>query len=212
MTSPSAHVGGVVQLRVCLSMPPAEIAVAARHLDAAVTAHLEGRAASADELIRAADIPAIYGWLKPIWANSEQHLAPGQLLAVRAAGSRERDRMPSKAVKARVHQRDGFNCRFCGMPVVRKEIRDQMRAKYPMALRWGRKESEQHAAFQATWAQYDHVLPHALGGKNELNNIVLACAACNFGRGGYTLAEVGVQDPRTRDIVATSWDGLERFR
>lgn len=206
---------GELAARLSIGTPPPEIAVAVRHLDDAVTAHLEGRAALADELIRAADISAIYGWLKPIWANSEVHLRVPvtQQQPTRAKELREPVRMPSKTEKERIHQRDGYKCRFCGMPVIRKEIRDQIRANYPKALRWGRKESEQHAAFQAMWAQYDHLLPHALGGTNELSNIVLACAACNFGRGGYSLNDVGVRDPRERPVVAGhAWDGLERFR
>ncbi len=188
--------------------------MAARCLDDAVTAHLAGNTVSADALLRAADIAAIYAWLKPIWANSEQHrVSTSPRQPVRAKEQRAVVRMPTTAEKEQLHRRDGHHCRFCGMPVVRKEVRDRIRAKYPTALRWGRKEFEQHAAFQAMWAQYDHVLPHALGGTNELSNLVLACAACNFGRGGYSLAEVGVQDPRERPVVASpAWDGLERFR
>jgi hypothetical protein len=206
-------VSGDLTARLSISTPPPEISDAARYLDDAVTAHLEGKAALADELLRAADISAIYGWLKSIWARSEVHLVPGNKPSpVRAKELREPVRMPSKAERQQIHRRDGYNCRFCTMPVIRPEIRDKIRAKYPKAVRWGRKESEQHAAFQAMWAQYDHLLPHALGGTNELSNIVLACAACNFGRGGYSLNDVGVQDPRDRPVVASSWDGLERFR
>lgn len=201
-------------VRRSLGTLPPEIAVAARCLAEAVTAHLEGRVAAADALIRAAEVTAIYGWLKPIWADSKKHLRVplGELRPTVAKELRAPVRMPSKAEQEQIHQRDGHSCRFCGMPVVRKEVRDRIRASYPTALRWGRKESEQHAAFQAMWAQYDHLLPHALGGTNALSNVVLACAACNFGRGGYALNDVGVQDPTERPVEVHSWDGLERFR
>ena len=114
--------------------------------------------------------------------------------------------------KESVHRRDGYNCRFCGMPVIRRETRAKIRAAYPNALNWGDREVEQHAAFQAMWAQYDHLLPHARGGTNDLENLVLTCAPCNFGRAGYTLAEVGVADPTLRLPTASAWDGLKRFR
>lgn len=61
------------------------------------------------------------------------------------------------------------------------------------------------------WLQYDHLLPHARSGTNDLENVVITCAPCNYGRGGYTLEEVGLADPRLREPVRSTWDGLERF-
>lgn len=199
-------------LRRCISEPIPAIHDAAKYLDAAVSAHLAGRLGLASDLIKAADIPEIRAWTKSIWANSNIHLrSPPSLASVIPKDQREKVRMPTRAEKAQIHKRDGYNCRFCRMPVVRPETRSLMRAAYPDALSWGGKEFEQHAAFQAMWAQYDHVLPHARGGNNDLNNLVLTCAPCNFGRGGYTLQEIGVIDPRELPIAESAWDGLERF-
>ena len=64
----------------------------------------------------------------------------------------------------------------------------------------------------AMWAQYDHILPYARGGTSNLDNIVVACAPCNFGRMNYTLEEVGLTDPRLREPVRSTWGGLENFR
>lgn len=61
------------------------------------------------------------------------------------------------------------------------------------------------------WLQYDHVLPHARGGNNDLSNVVITCAPCNFGRMDKLMEEIGVIDPRTRKAVDTDWDGLERL-
>ncbi|MEL0166487.1 MAG: HNH endonuclease [Pseudomonadaceae bacterium] len=60
------------------------------------------------------------------------------------------------------------------------------------------------------WAQYDHVVPHSHGGANDLDNLVVTCAACNFGKMEYTLDELGLIDPRTIPPIQSSWDGLER--
>jgi 5-methylcytosine-specific restriction endonuclease McrA len=76
---------------------------------------------------------------------------------------------------------------------------------------WGDRNAEQHAGLQAMWVQYDHVVPHARGGDNALTNLVVACAPCNCARMDYTLEEVGLLDPRTREPVRSSWDGLERL-
>jgi hypothetical protein len=66
--------------------------------------------------------------------------------------------------------------------------------------------------FKAMWLQYDHLLTHARSGNNDLENIVITCAPCNYGRWNRTVEEVGLIDPRTREPVRSAWDGLERFR
>jgi hypothetical protein len=59
------------------------------------------------------------------------------------------------------------------------------------------------------WLQYDHLLSHARGGDNSLDKIVITSAPCNFGRMNWTLEEVGLIDPRTRQAVRSSWTVLE---
>jgi 5-methylcytosine-specific restriction endonuclease McrA len=61
------------------------------------------------------------------------------------------------------------------------------------------------------WMQFDHILPHSRGGDNTMDNVVVTCAPCNFGRAERTLEEVGLMDPRQRPPEGTSWDGLERM-
>ena len=168
------------------------------------------------------------GWLLqrrtllPFAANLVTHDCLGRRSPIHSVGpkkmmtpattdaSLERSRS-SAAFKEKVHHRDGYNCRFCGMPVVRSQTRKRMRDAYSAAINWGDKEIHQHAAFQAMWAQYDHIVPHSRGGTNDLDNLVLTCAPCNFGRAGYSLHEVGVSDPRSRLPMQYQWDGLERF-
>ncbi len=118
--------------------------------------------------------------------------------------------MPSNEIKIQIIQRDGYNCVFCGIPVIRKEIRNYLKTQYPNGLEWGKRNIEQRAAFQAMWLQYDHILPHSRGGNNDLDNLVITCAPCNFGRMQYTLQELGIADPRLSQIAKSNWDGLER--
>lgn len=86
-----------------------------------------------------------------------------------------------------------------------------MKGAYPESLPWGGTNPEQHAAFQCMWLQFDHILPHARGGDNSVNNVVVTCAPCNYGRSSKVLCEVGLIDPRGLPVHTTSWDGLERF-
>ena len=203
---------GNAPLRVCFRDAIPEIAEAAALLDAAVTAHLLGNAAQAEALIRRADMPPVAAWVESILGkNSPYVVIQSSGTPSLASEYRVAARMPTAQERCQLHARDGFHCRFCGIPVIRAEVRERIQRAYPQALRWGKRNVERHAAFFALWAQYDHLLPHAHGGGNELSNIVVTCAACNYGRGGFTLAEVGLAHPLERPPVRSAWDGLERF-
>lgn len=201
-------------LRECFRDAVPEIATAAELLNDAVTEHLAGRFARAEELIHSANTPAIREWTESIWGANSPYVIVNKLdidSSELASTERVTVRMPNAKEKGQLIDRDGFHCRFCGIPVIRRRIRIAMNAVYPNALPWGRKNEEQHAAFQAMWLQYDHLLPHARGGDNSLDNIVITCAPCNFGRMNYLLEEVGLANPFSRDPVSSNWDGLERF-
>lgn len=202
-------------LRNCFRDPIPELYDAARFLDAAVSAHLAGHRDLSAQLLRLADNPVIWTWTDSVWGKESPYVKVRKSASNQALpGSlpREPARMPTSAQKRELHERDGYHCRFCRLPVVRPEIRKKIAAAYPDAVPWGRTNATQHAAFQAMWTQYDHVVPHSHGGTNTLDNLVVTCAACNFGRMSYTLEEVGLCDPRLRPPIQTEWDGLERFR
>lgn len=202
-------------LRRCLRDPIGDIAFAAQLLDEAVTAHLSGQRSRAAALISRSNLPSIREWTDSLWgkaspyvkpcevANAPPHLAGDQQVPVR---------MPRVAEQKRLQARDGFHCRFCGIPLITKEVRRRVTKAYPELLIWGRRNADQHAAFQAMWLQYDHLRPHSRGGNNSFENLVVTCAPCNYARMDYTLEELSLIDPRTREPVRSTWDGLERFR
>ena len=201
--------------RLFLREPIPEIAEAARYLDEAVTAPLAGRFVVADELIRRTNMKVIRDWTESLWGTASPHVQFREIAGAPPSvpkAQRLKERMPTTAEKQTLLQRDGFHCRFCGIPVIRTEIRKRIREKYPEALPWGNTNPSQHAAFQAMWVNYDHVLPHARGGTSELNNVVITCAPCNYARWNYVLEEVDLIDPRTREPLRSNWDGLERFK
>ena len=211
----------LVILRRCLREPIAEIADVARLLDAAVSAHLEGRMDHADRLLRSADTAILRDYGESLWGCKVNNPyvkarvvpgAPPTLLRHQRAPIR----MPSTDMKKALFQRDGYHCRFCGIPVIPREVTNRIRKAYPAALPWGRRNVEKHAAFLLMCAEYDHILPHARGGTNDLENILITCAGCNYGRicGSrcHTLEEQFLIDPRQRDPIRSSWEGLTRFR
>jgi len=201
--------------RICFREPIPEILEAARLLDAAVTAHLLGNRPLAADLIRKADIPEVKEWGYSLWgANSPyiQYRIIPDAEPTLSKIERQKLRMPTIAEKHQLLQRDGFHCRFCGIPVIRTEVRQRFVRAYPELEIWGKTNEKQHAAFQTLWVQYDHILPHARGGGNELTNMLITCAPCNYGRMNYTLEEVNLADPRTHNPIISTWDGLERFK
>lgn len=58
----------------------------------------------------------------------------------------------SKSLRFEILTRDGYRCRYCG------------------------------ASAQTSKLHIDHVLPKALGGRDEAANLVTACADCNHGK------------------------------
>lgn len=197
-------------LRNCLREPVPEIEEAARLLDRAVSAHLAGDHAITRQLVLEANMPVVRAWTESLWGAKSRY-APKKPKGPVVTVDRILKRMPSLDIQRELHRRDGYHCRFCGIPIIRKEVRERFRKLYPDLPIWGRKNIEQHAAFQAMWAQYDHVVPHSAGGGNDLGNMVVTCAPCNFARMECTLEESRLADPRQREPRRSSWDGLERF-
>ena len=199
-----------IHLRNCLRDPIPEIEEAAALLGMAVTAYLEDRHSDAVELIVRSNMPAIREWTESLWGKNSKYAPVGPLSGPPIVGDRSGHRVPSLSLQRALHKRDGYYCRFCGIPVVRKQVRELLRHAYPDVPIWGRKNIDQHAALQCMWAQYDHLLPYSRGGSDALDNLVIACAPCNFCRMQHTLEESGLMNPLARAPRTGDWDGLER--
>ena len=200
-------------LQRCFREPIPEFDEAISLLDQAATAHLSGGHALAAKLIAAADIPILKDWTESLWGKNSPYVhyrecpeAP----PVIPKKDRLHIRMPNASEKRALIARDGYHCRFCGLAVIRPEVRKELKRHYPKELRWEGTVATQHAAFEAMWLQYDHIVPHSRGGTNDPGNMVITCAPCNYTRMQYLLEEVGLADPFWRVPVRSDWDGLER--
>lgn len=207
-------------MRNCFRDPIEVIFEAAALLDRAVSAHLAGRISEADALVREADVPAIAQWTESIWgtASPEIHWRIEQTspLPFLNRADRPTPRMPDSEVNRQIIDRDGYHCRFCGIPVIPAEVRRKLVQLYPDSARWGRLNCDQHAALQCLWLQFDHIVPNQRGGPSTFENVVVTCAPCNFGRMEQTIEECGLFHPLERDIGPTwpgfhAWDGLTRL-
>ena len=183
-------------------------------LSDAADAHLRGERDLAEALFARANDDTVRGWLESIWAKDSRWNTPTRKVdhsPLVPQSLRAKPRDPDAATKRAVHLRDGWYCRHCHLPVIRTEVRALMHREYPRAVPWGTTNASQHAAFQALWAQYDHVLPWSRGGTSDIDNIYLTCAACNHGRNHYLLEHFDLEHPNTRPRREGDWDGLERL-
>lgn len=201
-------------MKTCLRDPILEIFDAARYLDAAVSAHLEGDRQLASQLIAKTNTETLRAYINSLWGAKSEFVRPSSVGAPVpiAPEAREQERMPTGELRLALINRDGYHCRYCRIPVISSDVRKRMTSAYPEALPWGRSNDSQHAAFQVMWLQFDHVVPHARGGDNSPGNVVVACAGCNFAKMNWTVEELGLEDPRERPVTRSLWDGLERFR
>jgi len=196
--------------------PVAEVFWAAELLAGAAVAHRSGNFADADRLLREADIPAIRTWQKPIQYTRPFKMQPSEPASL-PRDARPIPRMPTKETRRMVLERDGYHCRFCGMPVIASETRQAIVAVYgDETLPWGSTFEGCHAAFQCLWLNYDHIIPNARGGTSDADNIVITCAPCNYGRMNFTLGEVGVRHPLelerpVRWAGFSQWNGIAAF-
>jgi 5-methylcytosine-specific restriction endonuclease McrA len=206
-------------LRHSIKEPIPAIIRAWELLSRAADAHISGNHAAAEALFRDANLSEVWHWTNPAWGPSPHVIRLNVRVwkpdgDTRTVPKTERDRRhPNPATEAAVLARDGYRCRYCGIPVVDASIRKIAHRLYPNAVPWiENDEHNQHAAFQCFWLQYDHVVPHSHGGSSSEDNVVVTCALCNYGKDQYTLRQLGISDPRLRPPEPVSWDGLERLR
>ena len=198
-----------------LKQPIPELLASWNLLSEAADAHLGGDVKGAEALFHEANMPVLWDWLYPHWEKCHLNVIdkspPGDSMTV-AKPDRHSKRFLDAPDKAAALLRDGFRCRYCGIPVIGPEVGKTVCALYPSAVLWDADDPrKRHMGFQALWLQFDHVVPHSHGGRSDLENSVVSCALCNFGKDKYTLRQLGLEDPRLRAPVPTDWDGLQRL-
>lgn len=207
-------------MRYSLIEPIPEIFAAAEKLNQAFESLLLGQKSKAATLFAEADDPIIWSFTDQAWGKGCKDRFGFKIVAdappLLALKDRPLPRMPSAECRKEALARDGFHCRFCGMPVIDARVRRLAHDLFPEAVGWGRSNTEQHAAFQCMWLQFDHILPNSRGGTSSLENIVVTCAPCNFGRMQTTLEEADLYHPlhvprQKKWNGYEGWDGLENY-
>ena len=219
--------------RRSIKTPITQIFQAAELMSLFADAHLAGQIVEAERFLQAANNPDVWNWTNPHW--DKVHLnprykdpLPGDTIQV-AKDQRDPRTNLSPNQWRNLIERDGFHCRYCGIPVIHDAVRKWLtlegkkgaakgKRPYEAAVPWNTyKPDQQHAALQCLWIQADHVVPLCHGGRNDLSNLVISCALCNFGKWNWTLRQLDILDPRDFPPLSpperrpTGWDGLSRL-
>jgi 5-methylcytosine-specific restriction endonuclease McrA len=113
------------------------------------------------------------------------------------------------SIEKKVFLRDSYRCRYCGQRIISKEVfKEFSRLVGPEMFSVARKNSLRNGLTLGLRGVGDHVDPYSLGGQTDTENLVTSCYSCNFGKAGYTLDQLGIEDPRLREPIADGWLGL----
>lgn len=108
-----------------------------------------------------------------------------------------------------VFERDGYRCRYCGNKLISQDFtRLFIKELGSPIFKKGNTNLSTHGIIHITWPVADHVTPWNQGGKTDLTNLVSSCAPCNYGKDGYTIEQLGIQNPFSRSPITDNWKGL----
>jgi len=113
------------------------------------------------------------------------------------------------SIELEIFKRDKYCCRYCGIGVIHKKLlKDYALAIGLENFPIGSTNATRHGVVLGFQAVVDHVHPYSDGGQTDATNLVTSCWSCNYGKSNYTVAELGLDDPRERDPVGIpGWNG-----
>lgn len=119
-------------------------------------------------------------------------------------------KQPQKDLESAVFERDSYQCRYCNLRLIPKNVLEVFSKTVGSdVFRPTGTNSQRHGVVLAFRANADHVVPHKIGGRTDLQNLVTCCWCCNYGKGPFTLEQIGLDDPRSRSVHKhNDWDGL----
>lgn len=109
----------------------------------------------------------VSGWQFVGWLNDQR--SAEQIATEKATNATRRELYGSPKLVAAIKERDADRCRYCARKVS-----------------WTDRRGSGGATF-------DHVIPIPQGGKNNLDNVVVACRGCNAGKGSRTPEQAGME-------------------
>jgi 5-methylcytosine-specific restriction endonuclease McrA len=111
-----------------------------------------------------------------------------------------------------VFERDSYRCRYCDIRIVSKDVfREYSHLVGAEIFSIERANEKRNGLTLGLRGVADHVEAYASGGETQIENLVTSCYSCNFGKSGYTLKQIGIEDPRLRQPKNDCWMGLTEY-
>ena len=121
-------------------------------------------------------------------------------------------REPTLAMKKEVFKRDFYRCRYCRLRIITDKVFSEYgRIVGPENFSNEKANTKRNGLTLGLRGVADHVEPYASGAITEIDNLITACYSCNFGKAGYTLNQLKIEDPRSRQPIDNGWRGLTEF-
>jgi len=116
------------------------------------------------------------------------------------------------AITKEVFKRDFYRCRYCSLRIITGAVfSEYSRIVGSDIFSDERENSKRNGLTLGLRGVADHVEPYASGAGTEIDNLVTSCYSCNFGKAGYTLQQLKIEDPRLRQPKDDGWKGLTNF-
>lgn len=181
------------------------------HFSAAVIAAARGDLPGARAALARVENEALRSWYieRARWAGDCRAERLGMRKLPKYEGKRDKRKNVPASMAAGVYDRDGFRCRYCHRPVVSRRLTKLLHGLLGTDFPLGTDRST-HGAAHCFGAVADHVLPHSRGGLTDLANLVTACNPCNYGKYNYTLEQLGLKSPWSRE-APRGWTPLDRL-
>ena len=115
-----------------------------------------------------------------------------------------------KKYQNEVFMRDKYICQYCGGRLISQKFLQTFTKKINSDIfKRGNTNVDTHGIIHLTWPVADHVIPWNLWGRTDLSNLVACCATCNYWKAGYTIEQLGLENPFNKNKnYKTDWDGL----
>lgn len=164
----------------CFMVPPEFVIQTAYDIRSAFEAYCDGDVQRSRLLLAKADDPKLTKYQEDVNRIKLERAAIFMKMATVIKKPKVETRMPKESEKVKIFTRDGWHCRFCGNPVIYKDVVKHF-SKLEIGARWGRTNNDKHRGISPFFAVADHLIVHSKGGDNSPDNIVTACGPCNYG-------------------------------
>jgi hypothetical protein len=116
------------------------------------------------------------------------------------------------SITKEVFERDFYRCRYCNLRIITGEVFSEYSRIVGSDIFSDEKgNNKRNGLTLGLRGVADHIEPYALGAGTEINNLITSCYSCNFGKAGYTLDQLKIEDPRSRQPKDDGWRGLTNY-